>query len=131
MTENSAPLDTCKADLVRLKKVSEDIIECTQGDILGFSRLADLQTDQVRLAFCIERTIKELGGLGNTDNEVRGLIESVEKLQERIDNNLKIHVHLMREELNQLRSAKGQLFSLNETYKIKFKRPSENFDTRS
>ncbi len=131
MTDSAETLATCKESLSTLMKVSHEIILCTQGDVLGFSRLADLQAAQVKQVRIVEVLMKKAGDFSYTDQSIRDQISAIEKMQLQIDYNLKVHAHLMSEELSQLRDAKVKLHSLDETYTIKFKRSKNNLDTRS
>jgi hypothetical protein len=131
MSDQSDALVSCKKSLKSLHNTSEKIILCTQGDMLGFSRLADLQADQVKHVRKVEGLMQDIGEESYVDREVRDLITSVENLQIRIDHNLKVHAHMMQEEIIQLRAAKKQLNSLNSTYVINVKPPKNNLDTQS
>lgn len=131
MSDQSDALVICRKNLESLQDISEKIILCTQGDILGFSRLADLQADQVKQVRKVEGLMQDIGEESFEDGEVRDLITSVENLQVRIDHNLKVHAHLMQEEIVQLRASKKQLNSLNSTYTINIKPQKNNLDTHS
>ncbi len=131
MTDSADDFTTCKEKLNTLLSLSKDIVRCTQGDVLGFSRLADLQSDQVQQVRKIEFLMKEMGDCSFADPSIRALIDAIEKVQSKIDYNLKVHAQLMSEELSQLKSASLKLHSLKDTYKIKFKRFDNNVDTKS